>query len=198
MVGFVYSFGMDVLGLRGWTKTWVLDFQNERVLIYLSAFVMGALCFRLKVFEGKAKGRVLYHVVNVTVWIPATVYIMFLLYPWFKPGQYIVSKIGDRLIVWLSFHVSLLCLMYVMIETFRRYLNGTGRLRNELNRNSYYVYIIHVVVIGCIALIMLGSAIPSLLKYLILTVSAYVASNVIISLGRCVANPARRDWRDDV
>jgi len=117
---------------------------------------------------------------------------------WFKPGQFIVSKIADRLIVWFCFHVSLLCLMYVAIETFRRYLNGTGRLRNELNRNSYYVYIIHVVAIGCIALIMLGSAIPSLLKYLILTVSAYGASNVIISLGRCVMNPARRYWRDDV
>lgn len=186
LAGVVYSFGMDVFGLRGWTKSWLLDFQNERLLIYFMAFVLGAVCFRRKVFEGRPKGRVLYHVVNATAWIPVTVYIFFLLYSWFKPGQFIVSKIGDRLIVWLGFHVSLLCLMYVTIETFRRYLNGAGRLRNELNRNSYYVYIIHVIVMGSIALVMLDTAIPSVVKYFVLTVSTFAVSNLIVSLCRKV------------
>jgi hypothetical protein len=35
-----------------------------------------------------------------------TVYIFFLLYPWFKPGGFIVSRIIDRLIVWFCFHLS--------------------------------------------------------------------------------------------
>jgi hypothetical protein len=35
-----------------------------------------------------------------------TVYVFFLLYPWFKPGSFIVSRIIDRLIVWFCFHLS--------------------------------------------------------------------------------------------
>ena len=165
LIGWVYSTGMDILGLRGWTKIGLLDFQNERLLIYFLAFLMGSLCFKLKVFEGKSKRGMLYHIVNSISWIPVTLYIVFLLYPWFKPGSFIVSKTLDRLIVWFCFHLSLLCLVYMMIETFRRYLDKPGKLRNELNKNSYYVYIIHVIVMGGIALFMLNTAIPSLLKY---------------------------------
>jgi fucose 4-O-acetylase-like acetyltransferase len=184
LIGFIYSAGMDFLGLRGWTKIVLLDFQNERLLIYFMAFLLGALCFRRKVFDARPKSRMLYHIINSIAWVPVTGYIVFLLYRWFKPGNFIVSETIDRLIVWFSFHVSLLCLVYVMIETFRRYLDKQGKLRNELNKNSYYVYIIHVIVTGGIALLMLNTAIPSLLKYLILTVSTYVVSNLIISLYR--------------
>jgi hypothetical protein len=71
-----------------------------------------------------------------------------------------------------------------MINTFRYYLDKQGRIGKELNKNSYYVYIIHVIVLGVIALIMLNVAIPSLLKYLVLMVSTFVASNLIIILAR--------------
>ncbi|MBW7992016.1 MAG: hypothetical protein FVQ84_18650 [Planctomycetes bacterium] len=73
-----------------------------------------------------------------------------------------------------------------MIETFWRYLDKPGKIWNELNKNSYYVYIIHVIVMGGIALVMLDTAIPSLLKYLILTVSTYAACNLIVSFYRKV------------
>jgi len=186
LMGFVYSLGMDVFGLRGWTKIGLLDFQNERLLIYFMAFLVGALCFRRKVFDAKPKGKLLYHVVNATNWIPVTAYIVLLLFPWFRPGSSIVSPIIDRVILWLSYQLSLLCLMYALIETFRRYQDKQGKLRNELNRNSYYVYIIHVIVTGSLAWIMLDTAIPSLAKYLILTVATFVTSNLIISLYRTV------------
>jgi hypothetical protein len=126
----------------------------------------------------------LYHIVNSIAWIPVTAYIFFLLYVWFKPGSFIVSEIVHKLILWLSFHLSLLCLVYAMIETFRRYQDKQGKIRSELNRNSYYVYIIHVIVMGGIALIMLNTAIPSLVKYLLLTVMTFGVSNLIISLYR--------------
>jgi len=189
LIGFVYSVSMDIFGLRGWTKIGLLDFQNERLLIYFMVFLLGALCFRLNVFEAKPESKMLYLIANSIAWIPITVYIFFLLYPWFHPGSFIVSKIIDRLIVWFSYQFSLLCLVYVIIETFRRYQDKQGKLRNELNKNSYYVYIIHVIVMGGIALTMLNIAIPSLLKYLILTVSTYVASNLIISFCRKVIKP---------
>jgi fucose 4-O-acetylase-like acetyltransferase len=184
LIGFVYSISMDIFGLRGWTKIWLLDFQNERLLIYFMAFLLGALCFRLKIFDAKPKSKVLYHIVNSIAWIPVTTYIFFLLYPWFKPGSFIVSEIVHKLILWLSFHLSLLCLVYVTINTFRYYLNKQGAISKELNRNSYYVYIIHVIVTGGIALIMLNTAIPSLVKFLTLTVMTFGVSNLIISLCR--------------
>ena len=180
IVGFAYSLSMDIFGLQGWTKIGLLDFQNERLLIYFMAFLMGALCFRLKVFNAKPGSKMLYIIVNATNWIPITVYIFFLLHPWFKPGHYIVSELVHRLILWLSFQLSLLCLVYMMIETFRRHLDKPGKFRNELNKNAYGVYIIHVIVMGIFALIMLHIAIPSLLKYFVLTVSTYAACNLAI------------------
>ncbi len=152
------------------------------------AFLLGALCFRRRVFEAKPKGKMLYHTVNATAWIPVTVYIFFLLYPWFKPGNFIVSEIIHKLILWFNFGLSLICLVYVMIETFQRYLDKPGKLRNELNRNSYYIYIIHVVVMGGLALLLLNSAMPSLLKHLSLTVLTFGASNLIISSCRKCIN----------
>jgi hypothetical protein len=180
LIGFVYSVCMDNFGLRGWTKIGLLDFQNERLLIYFMAFLLGALCFRRKVFGANPEGEMLYYIVNSIAWVPVTAYIFFLLYPWIKPGSFIVSGIVHKLILWLSFHLSLLCLVYVMIETFRRYQDKQGKLRSELNRNSYYVYIIHVIVTGGIALIMLNTTIPSLVKFLLLTVSTFGVSNMII------------------
>jgi fucose 4-O-acetylase-like acetyltransferase len=67
-----------------------------------------------------------------------------------------------------------------MVTTFRYYLNKQGKILKALNKNSYYVYIIHVIVIGSIALIMLNTTIPSLLKYLALAVSTWVISNLIV------------------
>jgi len=157
-------------------------------LIYFMAFLLGAHCFRRKVFETKPASRLFYHIINAIAWIPVTVYIFFLLYPWFKPGHYIISEIMHRLILWFSYQLSWLCLVYVMIETFWRYLDKPGKIWNELNLNSYGVYIIHVVVMGSLALTMLNTAIPSLLKFLLLTVSTYCVSNMIMYFYRKFIN----------
>jgi hypothetical protein len=186
LIGFAYSAGMDLLGLCGWTKTALLDFQNERLLIYFLAFLMGALYFRMGVFEAGPRGRVLYHVMNSIAWVPVMAYIVLLLYPWLHPGRFIVSPMADKLLLSSSYQLSLLCLMYVLIETFRRYVDKPGWLRDGLNRNSYAVYVIHVVVLGGLALILLNTALPSLWKYTILTLSTFVVSHLIVSCGRAV------------
>jgi len=186
VVGFVYSLDMDLFGLQGWTKTILLDFQNERLLIYLLAFLLGALCFQRKVFEAKSKKGMTYHLVNTVAWVPVTAYVILLLYPWFKSGSFLVSELVHKSIQWCSYQLSLLCLMYIMIETFRRYLDRPGRLGRLLNSTSYFVYIIHVIVIGVVALLLLNTTMPSLWKYLVLTVSSYVASNAIICAYRSV------------
>lgn len=187
LLGFGYSVAIDALGLRGWTKIGVLDFQTERLLIYFLAFLLGAHCFRLGAFEGKPRGWKLFIIVNAIAWVPVMVYIVFLLYPLFHPNSFIVSALVHRLVLWFSFHLSLLCLAYLTIETFRRYLNTTGKLRNELNQNSYYVYIVHVIIMGGFALVLLNTALPSLLKYTILTISTFVASHAMVSAFRRVS-----------
>ena len=151
-------------------------------------FLLGALCLRLKVFDTKPGNNKLYTIVNSISWIPVTVYIFFLILPVLSPGAILVSKVIDRVIVWLCFHLSLLSFVYLMIVTFWRYFDKPGKIWTELNKNSYYVYIIHVIVLGGIALLMLNTAIPSILKYLILIVSTVLVSNLIISLYRRVAS----------
>lgn len=185
-IGVAYSFGMEFFHLTGWTLTPLLDFQNERILIYFLMFLLGTLGYQQQLFTAKPSGNALYITVTATSWVPINIYVWFLLLPWIVPGTVFVTPIADRVILWLSFHLSLLSLMYLMIESFRRYVDRTGPLWDALNQNSYYVYIIHVVVLGGIALILRDTTLPSMAKYLTLAVSTYLVSTLMISLVRLV------------
>ena len=180
LIGVIYSFCMDIFKGQGWTKTILIDFQNERLLIYFMIFLLGSLCYKIKIFESKPTSKKLYIALNSTVWIPIILYLVFFIYPFIKPGNYIFSENVDTLLIWFNFHLSLLSMLYILINTFRYYFNKQGKIRKELNNNSYNVYIIHIIVMGGIALTMLNTAIPSLLKFLILTVSTYGVSNLIV------------------
>ncbi len=186
LIGLFYSFCMSIFKFQGWTKTIVIDFQNERLLIYFMTFLLGSLCYKLKIFEPKWKNKKFYILINCIAWIPINLYLFLIIYSFIKPGDFIFSEFADILLIWFSFHLSLLSLLYIFINTFRYYVNKQGKVIKELNKNSYNVYIIHVIIIGGIALTMLNTEIPSLLKYFILTVSSYVASNLIISFYRNV------------
>ena len=186
LIGFIYSFCMDVFNGQGWTKTVLLDFQNERLLIYFMFFLLGSLCYKLKTFESKQKSKKLYIITICTVWMPITLYHFFNMKSFTILGNYVFSEIIDTLLLWFNFHLSLLCLLYIMINTFRYYLDKQGKISKELNKNSYHVYIIHTIVIGGIALTMLNTAIPSLLKFFILTCSAFGVSHFIIYFYRKV------------
>lgn len=185
-IGYVYSLCMDIFGAQGWTKTVLIDFQNERLLIYFMMFLLGSLCYKRKTFELGWKSKRLYLMTVCTAWIPVILYRSLFTNSFTKPGHFVFSEMADKLLIWLSFHVLLLCLLYLLIGTFRYYLDKQGKLSRELNRNSYSVYIIHTIVLGGIALTMLNTAIPSLLRFLILTVSTYTASNLLIYLYRRV------------
>ena len=178
------SVAFDLLNAEGWTKTALIDFQNERLLVYFMLFLLGSLGFHRGIFASRPGSKKLYIAVNATAWIPVGVYTVLLIIWLLNPNFMLVSPIVGSLVFWLSFCLSLLCLVYLTVETFRFFLDRPGRIWNELNKNSYYVYIIHVIVLGGIALALLNTSLPSLSKYLILSVSTYVASNVIVSLSR--------------
>lgn len=181
LIGFAYSFfSGGLLGFRSWTLTPLIDFENERLLVYLLAFSLGAFCFRRNVFAEKPKSKTLYTIVNSVAWLPVTVHIFGRLFPFFYPEGFAVTPLY-RAIWWLSFHLSLLCLMYVMIESFWRYVDRTGPIWSALSRNSYGVYIIHVIVIGAFGTLLLNVNVPAVAKYLLLSVLTYVGSNLVVS-----------------
>ena len=185
-ISFSYSFIIDYFSLHGWTKTILIDFQNERLLTYFVIFLLGSQFYKLKAFESKWKNKKLNILIHSTGWIPINIYIFFIIYALIYPENYLISKIVDTAILRLNFVLSLAYLIYISITTFKNYFNKQGIFRIELNRNSYGVYIIHVIVMGCIALTMLNTEIPSLLKFLILTISTYVASNLMVYFYRKV------------
>jgi fucose 4-O-acetylase-like acetyltransferase len=184
IIGVLASFAIDIFKISGWTLSALIDFQNERVIMYFLVFLLGSLGFQQKVFASKPVGKKLYIGVWLTAWIPIVVYIIFLIFPLVSSEEFIISAVIDRLILWIGFYLSLTCLLYLLIETFWRYGDKTGKIGNELNLNSYYVYLIHVIVLGVIAWALLDSSMPSVLKFLTLTLSTYLACNVIVSLFR--------------
>jgi peptidoglycan/LPS O-acetylase OafA/YrhL len=192
VIGLIYSVAMRALtGYRSWTKTPFIDFENERLLPYFLIFLLGALCFQKRVFQERPRSKTLYIVVNSIAWIPIMAHQFARMIPFLFPGGVLVSPFVDSLVWWVTFYLSTLSMMYLLIETFWRYLDKPGRIWSELNKNSYYVFIIHVIVVGAIALLLLNLTIPSLLKYLVLSVSSYLASNLIVSLVRRAVSGVR-------
>ena len=184
VLGFINSFVMSYFHLEGWTKTFVLDFQNERLIIYFLIFLLGALCYKQKVFEKAPDSKAMYITFSATAWLPINIYVFWIIYLFLNPGSFLFSGIIDRVALWLSFHLSLLSLIYLLVSTFRFYINGQGPIREELNNNSYNVYIIHTIVLGAVAMTMLNMQISSLVKYLILTFVTFLLSNLIVSVYR--------------
>lgn len=180
LIGFAYSFVMSWYGFYGWTKTILLDFQNERILIYFIAFLAGALCYKLGIFDEKPAGKKLYYLLCGTIWIPMNVYTIFLLNLIFKPGQYIISGATDIAMTWLGFYLSLLGMMYIVINTFRYYLNRGGKFVTCLNKCSFGVYVVHFTAMGFAGTVLLHSAMPSLVKYGLLTLITFAVSNLMV------------------
>lgn len=191
LVGFVYSFSIGiVLGFRSWTLTPLLDFENERLLVYFMSFLLGSLCFRQNVFVKKPQNKTLYTVVSSITWIPITVHIIARVYPILLPESFSITPLY-RLIWWLSFDLSLLCMLYLMIETFWRYADKTGKVWGELCKNSYGVYIIHVILIGVFGTLLLNTNLPALVKYPTLVLLTYLSSNLIVSGYRSIVQTLR-------
>ena len=143
-------------------------------------FLLGSLCYKLNVFAAMPDSKKFYYFLCSTIWIPMNMYIIFLINLFLNPGSYIFSRTGDLIIVWAGFNLSLLGMLYIIINTFRYYLNKKIKIVTQLNNYSYGVYIIHFIVMGAIALPLRNVAIPSVLKYIVLAILTFSASNLIM------------------
>ena len=189
IIGFIYSFFIGgILGFRSWTLTPIIDFENERLLLYFMTFLLGVLCFQQNIFAEKPKSKMLYNIVNGIAWLPVTGHIFARLWPFFypNPAEFPITPLY-RLLWHLSFYLSVLVLMYVMILSFWLYLDKTGNIWSELNRNSYGVYIIHVIMIGLFGTLLLNTELPALVKYPLVIISTYGVSNLVVSVYRSLA-----------
>jgi fucose 4-O-acetylase-like acetyltransferase len=180
-LSFSYWIG-SVAGFRSWTSTPILDFENERLLAHFLFYIAGIMCYRRNVFVKLPKRKTMYIVASSVAWLPVTVHIFVRLWPFFVPG-FTVTPLY-QLLWFVSFHLSSLVMVYLMVESFRLYVNGTGRLWDVLNRNSYGVYIIHVILIGGFGTLLLFTNLPAVVKWLLLIASTYFGSNLLVSLYR--------------
>jgi fucose 4-O-acetylase-like acetyltransferase len=175
-----YSMLLSELGWLGWTKTPLVDFQNERVLPYFLIFLLGSFCCRRGVLEGDGRNMKLYVAVGATLWVPMNVYVIVLLNFFLRPGQYIVSGRVDGFVLWCCMYLSMLGLIYCAVTTFKYYFDRQGLFARWLGRYSYGVYIVHMGVMGPIALALLHVDLPALVKYPILALATYVGSNLLV------------------
>ncbi len=184
-IGLIYGMIISNIGLTGWYHSPILHFQNERLLIYFMVFLLGSLCNKLNVFESTTKNKKLYIWSNIAL-TPSlaifTVVALNLFFNMIEPGRnfYFVSETIDRLIYHTFLLISMFSFLNILIHVFRFNLNYTNRILSELNKNSYAVYIIHLLVIGFIALVLVKFSIPVLLNYFVLIVLTFVISNYLV------------------
>ncbi|MCK4701307.1 MAG: ankyrin repeat domain-containing protein, partial [Bacteroidales bacterium] len=185
VIGLIYSMVISSYDLRGWFHSSILHFQRERLLLYFMVFLLGSLCYKLRIFESNNKKKKYYILSNVVLALSLSVFTAVALNLFFnivnpERNYFFVSETIDRILYYSSLLLSMLCFLQILIHTFRFYFNKTSKLLNQLSKNSYYVYIIHVIFIGVIALILINISIPAIVKYLILAIFTYIFSNFIV------------------
>lgn len=189
--GLIYSLLISNLGHHGWVHSPVFHFQTERLLVYFMVFLLGSLCSKLKTFDSENRNKKLYIVSNVVLMLSLSVFTAVALNLFFniiEPGRdyYFVSPTIDVVFYYVTFLISMFSFLYILIYVFRFYLNKTNRILSEFSKNSYGVYIIHMIVIGVFALMLLHVSIPAIVKFVIVTILTFVASNLLVSVYRKV------------
>ncbi|TNE58478.1 MAG: hypothetical protein EP344_09960 [Bacteroidetes bacterium] len=180
----VYSMIISEAGLTGWYHSGFLEFQRERFLPYFLVFLLGALCQEQDAFTAE-KNKRMYIIANVVLTIALGIFTAIALNLFFNlitPGRdyFFISDFVDRTVYYCTALLSMLSLLYVLLHSFRFSLNKTNRVLDFLSRNSYSVYIIHVIVLGALALVLVPVPLPAMVKYLLLTVLTFGASNLLV------------------
>jgi fucose 4-O-acetylase-like acetyltransferase len=185
IVGVIYSMVISEAGLKGWTHSALFDFQNERLLIYFMSFLLGSLCKKLNVFAGEKPNYKIYIAANVVLSVSLTLFTLValnLFYNLIEPGRnhFYISSFADRLVYYSSAILAMLSFLQVFVHAFRFNLNKTNNILSELSKNSYAVYIIHMIVLGVVALAMTHLSVHGGVKYVLLSASTFLLSNMII------------------
>ncbi len=185
VVGIVYNMVISSLGLTGWYSSWLIHFQRERLLAYFLVFLLGSLAYRYKAFQAEVKNKRLYIVSNVVFSIALALFTaaaMNLFFNILDPEReyYFISSFADRTAYYTFSMLSMMSLLYILLYLFRFKLNRVGRLVQVLNKSSYQVYIVHMVVLGIVALALMNTGLPAMVKYILLVTLTYTISNGLV------------------
>ncbi len=188
-IGLLYSMAISSMGQTGWFNSPILHFQKERLLVYFMAFLLGSLCNKLKVFESDRKNKKYYIISNIILTVSISIYTVVALNLFFNmidPSRnyFFISGMVDRIIYYISVILSMLSFLYVLIHVFRFNFKMANKLMIQLNKNSYQVYIIHMIVVGVIALLMINLALPAFVKFILLSTLTFAFSNGIVYVYR--------------
>ncbi|MCB2221643.1 MAG: acyltransferase family protein [Bacteroidetes bacterium] len=185
VLGLTYNMVISSLGLSGWYHSWVFDFQRERLLVYFMVFLLGSLAYKNQVFASTDKNKRMYIISNVVLSISLGIFTAVALNLFFNiidPSRnyYFISHWVDLGAYYATLLLSMLSFLYVILHTFRFSLNRSNHLMEHLNRSSYQVYIIHMIVMGIFALILRNTEFPAFIKYMILVITTYGISNLLV------------------
>jgi len=181
----IYSMVISTTGFTGWHHSFFLHFQRERFLVYFFVFLLGSLAYKENVFRNETRNKKQVIWVNIILYVALTIYIITILNLFFNmitSGReyYFISKFWDKLTMYISLMVSMLSFIYVWVDLFRFKFNKTNVLLAEMSRNSYNVYVIHMIVIGVIALAFLNIELPVFVKFIVLSCLSFAGSHAII------------------
>ncbi len=185
LLGLGYSMIISITGLKGWFHSALLDFQRERLLVYFMSFLLGALSYKLRIFDSGKKNTKYYIIANVVLTIALGIFTIVALNMFFniiEPNRnyFLISDNMDKVLYYTTALLSMLSFLYVFIHVFRFHFNKTTSMMENLNKSSYSVYIIHMLVLSIIALALVPLEIPAFLKFVILTLCTYSISNAIV------------------
>jgi fucose 4-O-acetylase-like acetyltransferase len=188
-VGLVYAMLISITGLAGWHHSAIFHFQRERLLIYFMVFMLGAMAYEQNVFERAFNSKKIYIWMNLLMTLGLSVFTVVALNLFFNmidPGRnfYFITPYVDRAIYYGTLLISMGSLIYVFLYAFKAYLNFGNKWLAMLSKNSYYVYIIHIVVLGLVAIPMLQWDVPAMLKFVILTIATFLISNILVNIYR--------------
>jgi hypothetical protein len=195
ILGIVYGMIISHLELRGWYNSALLHFQRERLLMYFMVFLLGSLCYKLKVFETDHKNKRMYIWANISLTVFLAIFTATALNFFFNmidPARnyFFVSPLVDGIAFYGSMLISMLSFLYLFIYLFRFRFNKVNPLMDELNKNAYGVYINHMAVMGVIAWMMLGVDLPLFIKYLILITFTFIITNGLVYAYRMLIKPS--------
>ncbi len=74
ILGTAYSYGIAYFNQMGWYHSAILHFQKERLVVYFLAFLLGTLCYKLKVFNTERNNLKYYVVSNIVLAISLSVF----------------------------------------------------------------------------------------------------------------------------
>ena len=185
VLGLVYSMFISEFNLKGWAESGIFHFQRERLIVYFLAFLLGSLCNKNKVFDSANKNKKEYVIANVLLTISMGIFTAVALNFFFNlidPSRnfYFISEFVDRIFYYASTLLTMFGFLYILLYSFRFNLNKTNTLMKQLNKSSYAVYIFHTIVIGILAMILLHVDLPAFVKFIILTISTFILTNMII------------------